>query len=207
MDTRPVDSVFGIPNYPSDALLSEPNGAHAEARALESTQPTAGSHAGAHAPPGAEIEWSNAELHSIASTIEELQRRLEQANSQVSTAAAVEATELDIGRLFVEAQRFSDDSLSKLEQQIDEILRAAEDKAKQILNEATEEALEIRRRAQEAAIVSTRTARELQTAIAGFTKVNTELAKEIGALNSMLGPGVEQGSIEYGPPPNALERD
>ena len=42
----------------------------------------------------------------------------------------VEATESEIGRLFVEAQRFSEESLSKLELQIHQILCAAEDKAK-----------------------------------------------------------------------------
>ena len=148
--------------------------------------------------PGTEVEWTNAELHSIAGTIEELQRRLEQANSRLSTVATVETTEFEIGRLFVEAQRFSEESLSKLELQIHSILRAAEDKAKQILTEATEEALEIRQQAQEAANVSTKTARELQAAIAGFTTVNDELVKELGALNSRLGPrnGRVRGEID-----------
>jgi hypothetical protein len=150
---------------------------------------------------GTEIEWTNAELHSIASTIEELQQRLELANTRLGSAAKVETTEFEIGRLFVEAQRFSEDSLSRLESQIQEILCAAEDKAKRILTEATEEALAIRRQAQEAAFVSTRTARELQSAIAGFTTVNNELVKELGALNSMLSPVSEGAATEIDPPP------
>jgi cell division septum initiation protein DivIVA len=145
---------------------------------------------------GTDVEWTNAELHSIANTIEELQQRLEVANSRLSSVASVESTEVEIGRLFVEAQRFSEDSLSRLEQQIHEVLCAAEDKAKQILTEATEEALEIRRQAQEAAFLSTRTARELQSAIAGFTTVNAELVKELGALSSMLAPVSERGMNE-----------
>jgi cell division septum initiation protein DivIVA len=113
---------------------------------------------------------------------------------------------MEIGRLFVEAQRFSEDSLSKLERQIHEVLCAAEDKAKQILTEATEEALEIRRQAQEAAFVSTRTARELQSAIAGFTTVNVELVKELGALSSMLTPVSERGMTELDSSSTVTER-
>jgi cell division septum initiation protein DivIVA len=157
--------------------------------------------------PGKDVEWTNAELHSIASTIEELQRRLELANSRLSNVANMETTEFEIGRLFVEAQRFSEDSLSKLERQIHEVLRAAEDKARQILTEATEEALEIRRQAQEATFVSTRTARELQAAIAGFTTVNHELVKELGALSSMLTPATERRITEIDPASSLPESD
>ena len=156
--------------------------------------------------PGTDVEWTNSELHS-AGTVEELQRRLEVANSRLSSAAAVETTEFEIGRLFVEAQRFSEDALSKLELQIHEILRAAEAKGKQILVEATEEALEIRRQAQEAAFASTTTARELQSAIVGFTTVNSELVKELGVLNSMLAPANERGVTEIDPSSGATESD
>jgi cell division septum initiation protein DivIVA len=145
---------------------------------------------------GTGVEWTNTELQSIATTIEDLQRRLEAANSQLSAAANVETTESEIGRLFVEAQRFSEESLSKLELQIHEILFAAEDKARAILTEATQEAIEIRRQAQEAAFLSTRTAQELQSAIGGFTTVNNELVKELGALNSMLTPASERGTTQ-----------
>jgi cell division septum initiation protein DivIVA len=148
---------------------------------------------------GVDLDSTNAELHSIANTIEELQQRLEATNNRLSRVAEVEATQVEIGRLFVEAQRFSEDSLSKLELQIHEVLSAAEVKAKQILTEATEEALEIRREAQEAAFASKRTARELQSAIAGFTTVNIELVKELGALSSMLTPANERGMTELDP--------
>jgi prefoldin subunit 5 len=194
VSTRPTDSVFGVPEPPGDTRRGEPTGVHPGASA-ELTHRQNGS----EPPPpsnhgsGDEVEWTNAELHSIAGTIEELQRRLEQANSRLSTVATVENTEFEIGRLFVEAQRFSEESLSKLELRIHTILCAAEDKAKEILTEATKEALAIRQEAQEAAFVSTKTARELQAAIAGFTTVNNELVKELGALNSMLTPGSDRG--------------
>jgi hypothetical protein len=167
-----MSDAFNLLNQPSDNHLAE------------ATQPEAG------------VDWTNSELQSIATTIEELQRRLEVANSQLGAAASVEATESEIGRLFVEAQRFSEDSLSKLEVQIHEILCAAETKAKAILTEATLEAIEIRRQAQEAAFLSTKTAQELQSAIAGFTTVNNELVRELGALNSMLTPANERGVVQ-----------
>ena len=157
--------------------------------------------------PGTDVEWTNAELHSIASTIEELQQRLEAANSRLSSVANMETTEFEIGRLFVQAQRFSEDSLSKLERQIHDVLRAAENKARQILTEATEEALEIRQQAQEATFVSTRTARELRSAIAGFTTVNSELVKELGAFSSMLAPASERAMNQIDPASGVPESD
>jgi hypothetical protein len=189
MSTRPLDSVYGVPDSPGRHTRDQSADSYAGAR-ISSIADHQGPVA-ATSGPGDGVEWSNAELHSIASTIEELQQRLVDANARLHTASAVETTELEIGRLFVEAQRFSEESLSKLEQQINEILVAAEAKAEQILREVTEEALEIRRQAQEQAVESTRTARELQTAIAGFTTINSELVKELGALNSMLTPESE----------------
>ena len=149
--------------------------------------------------PGSRVQWVNSELHTIASTIEDLQGRLEQANTRLNSVTKVETTELEIGRLFVEAQRFSEESLAKLEAKVHEILREAETKAKQILAEATEEAQEIRGQAQHAAFVSTTTLRELQSAIVGFTTVNAELLRELGTLNGMLIPGDERGMIGIDP--------
>jgi hypothetical protein len=188
MSTSPIESVFAIPERPGDAHWDAPISDIADQRVTAAAD-------GANAP-GTEVEWTNAELQSIAGTIEELQKRLETANTRLSSVAKVETMEFEIGRLFVEAQRFSEDSLSRLELQIHEILCAAEAKAKQILVEATDEALEIRRQAQEAAFMPRMTARELQSAIAGFTTVNNELVKELGALNSMLTPANERGTTE-----------
>lgn len=199
MNTSPIESVFGVRNRPSDPYQDAANSEAAnQVVAAAADEPD---------EPGTDVEWTNAELHSIASTIEELQQRLEVANTRLSSVATVETTEFEIGRLFVEAQRFSEDSLSKLESQIHEILCAAEAKAKQMLVEATEDALEIRRQAQEAAFASTSTARELQSAIAGFTTVNNELVNELGALNSMLAPANERGVTEIDRSSGAPERD
>lgn len=200
MNTRPIDWVFGDPERAGDGQPLPPRDPYPDVSLSANPNHHEGDR-GPEAAPGPEtdVEWTNAELHSIASTIEELQQRLETANTRLSNASKVETTEVEIGRLFVEAQRFSEDSLSRLERQIQEVLCAAEDKAKQILTEATEEALEIRRQAQEAAAVSTRTARELKAAIAGFTEVNIDLVKELGALSSMLTPTSERGTNELDP--------
>ena len=191
MSTTFLDSVFGVLEGPSDAHPDAPISDIADHRHADGAE-------GANAP-ATEVEWANSELLTIASTIEELQGRLEEANARLASAAKVETTEVEIGRLFVEAQRFSEASLSKLELAILEILREVEVKAKQILTEATEEAHEIRRQAQQAAFASTRTAQELQSAIAGFTTVNSELLKELGALNTMMTPASERGTTEIDP--------
>src|ERR1700722_10678927 len=199
MSTSPLESVFGIHEGPIDPYRNAPNSDTAN-RLVAAT-------ADEEDAPRTDVEWTNSELHSIASTIEELQRRLEVANTRLNSATTVETTEFEIGRIFVEAQRFSEDSLSKLELWIHEILSAAEAKARQILVEATEEALEIRQQAREAVFASTPTRRELQSAIAGFTTVNIELVNELGALNSMLAPANERGVTEINPSSGVPERD
>jgi hypothetical protein len=198
MSTSPTESVFGVRERPGGTHRDAPNSDTADHVLAAATDEVD--------TPGTDVEWANSELHSPG-TIEELQRRLEVANTRLSSAAVVETTEFEIGRLFVEAQRFSEDALSKLELQIHEILCAAEAKGKEILVEATEEALEIRRQAQEAAFASTTTARELQSAIVGFTTVNNELVKELGVLNSMLAPANEREVTEIDPSSGASERD
>jgi cell division septum initiation protein DivIVA len=187
MSTSAWNPVFGEPTQPHESPQGVPAHASQYANGSLSRPPT-----GDPSYPDA----ANAEIHSIASAIEELQARLEKANSHLGHATALRDSELEIGRLFVEAQRFSESSISKLEQQIHEILLEAEAKASQILREATEEAHEIRRQAQEAAFVSNRAAQELQSAIAGFTVVNSALVSELNALNTMLTPSSEQQVAE-----------
>jgi phage-related tail protein len=132
------------------------------------------------------VESANAEIQEVASAIEELQGRLKRANAQIGQVQAVRTTELEIGKLFMEAQRFTDAALSNLETQIQAILIEAESKASEIVSEAESEAKQIRHEAQVTSSLSATTAKELQTAIAGFSSVNGELVKELSALNSML---------------------
>jgi hypothetical protein len=143
------------------------------------------------------VESTGVEIKLIAGAIEELQARLERANSQLGQVTSVQTTEIEIGRLFVEAQRFSEATLSKLEMQVQEILLEAEAKATEILREATEEAQEIRRQVQEASSIPARTAQELKTVIAGFANVNGELIRELNALNAMLTPMVDRRSASF----------
>ena len=192
MFTMPIDS----PRGESDPGAEQPDVPMA---GLSNGRPARVSEAVQADVPDQDVEWVNSELSTIASTIAQLQGRLEEANTRLASAERVETTEFEIGRLFVEAQRFSEASLSELERQVNEILCEADAKAREILTEATQEAHEIRRQAQEAAIASTRTTRELQSAITGFTAVNNELLKELGALNEMLTPASERGMSEIEP--------
>ncbi len=146
------------------------------------------------------VESAGSELGSIAGAIETLQNRLAQAQDQLSNVAAVQTTEYEISRLFVEAQRFSEASLSKLEIQIQEILIEAEAKAAEILREATEEAAEIRRQAHQSTSIPNRAAEEVQSAIAGFASVNSQLVRELAALNDMLTTSTDHRSPSVGRP-------
>jgi hypothetical protein len=176
MTTNPIDPVFDPASFPRGDGLSE-NG-----------NSTGYGPQGSYGPQDSTVDSTTSELGAIAGAIEELQGRLAQAHEQLNQVAVVQTTEYEIGRLFVEAQRFSEASLSKLEMQIQEILVEAEAKAAEIIREATEEAAEIRRQAQQASFIPDRTAQELQTAIVGFASVNSELVKELTALNDMLTP-------------------
>jgi hypothetical protein len=176
MSTSPINPVFGD-SSPRQWPESGPAPLHPVARPQNDAQPA-----------GTDYDSPHSEINSIANAIEELQNRLERANNRLGQAATVRTTELEIGRLFVEAQRFSEASISELEHQIQEILAEAEAKAMQILREATDEAHEIRRQAQESSLVSARAANDLQAAIAGFSVVNNALVSELNALNSLLAP-------------------
>lgn len=184
MSIRGAESVFGVPETHWEV--------HAEGDSAHSSNRPNGSPETGDTSPETGVKWVNSELHEIASTIETLQSRLEEANARLSAASAVETTEVEIGRLFLEAQKFTEASLAKLEGRVNEILHEAQSKAEEILTEATEEAQEIRRQAQFAALASTKTVRELQAAIAGFTTVNTELLRELGSLNTILASGHQE---------------
>ena len=88
---------------------------------------------------------ASAELKVVSEAIEELHSRLERANAQMNQVTVVRTTELEIGRLFMEAQRFTDTALAKLEHQIQEILSEASARAQEIVHAAEHEAEEIRR--------------------------------------------------------------
>jgi chromosome segregation ATPase len=177
MDTNPIDPVFDPASYPQgEQRYSSANG----------------SRTGHQMQHDASVESASSEIGAIAGAIEELQNRLARANDQLGQVAAVQTTEFEIGRLFMEAQQFSEASIARLEMQIQEILVEAEAKAAQILREATEEAQEIRRQAEQASFIPARTAQDLQAAISGFASVNSELIRELNALNEMLAPPMDR---------------
>ena len=78
MSTSPIDSVFGVPERPGGARPEAPISDIANHRHADAAE--------AARSPGTEVEWANSELLTIASTIEELQGRLEQANSRLAGA-------------------------------------------------------------------------------------------------------------------------
>jgi hypothetical protein len=208
MSTSPMSAMFGAAPPAGGNHTGTPS---AEAVPDVAQAPTGpGADPGTDPGPGeattedAAVESASSEIEQISSAVEELQSRLVQANNRLEQVTAVRTTELEIGRLFVEAQRFSEASLSQLEKQIGVILAEAETKAAQILWEATAEAQEIRREAQQSAFFPARTAQELQSAIAGFSMVNTELVKELGVLNAMLTSTTDHTIEPSNDPPRTL---
>jgi dsDNA-specific endonuclease/ATPase MutS2 len=187
MGSEPINNAVVAPSAqqvaPPDHSLSQLIGDSAGRR---SQQPEVG-----------DVQWVNPELNLIALAIEDLEGRLERANARLGAVKNAEpATELEIGRILVEAQRFSESALSHLEAKVHDVLVEAETKARQILVEATEEANQIRRQAQQARFASTHAARELQAAIAGFTAVNSELIEELAGLNDVLVSGTRSDATQ-----------
>jgi hypothetical protein len=149
--------------------------------------------AGAVAAESAAVELASAEIEFVTGAIEDLQSRLERATTQMNQVTAVRATEREIGLLFVEAQKFTEAALAKLEGQIHQILDQAEAKAAEIVREAQQEAEEVRRQAQSTLLFPAEKVHELHAAIRGFSTSNGELVKELSALNTMLSPASERG--------------
>jgi cell division septum initiation protein DivIVA len=142
------------------------------------------------------IRRVDSELNLIALEIEDLRGRLEKANARLGNAEYLEASELEIGQLLVEAQRSSDAVLTHLDAKVHEVLVALETKARKILAEATQEAHQIRRQAQQSVIAATRTASEIRASVAGLTSVNDELLKELGELNTVLDPATQADATQ-----------
>ena len=145
------------------------------------------------ATESAAVESASAEIEFVTGAIEDLQSRLERATTQMNQVTAVRATEREIGLLFVEAQKFTEAALAKLEGQIHQILDQAEAKAAEIVREAQQEAEEVRRQAQSTTLFPAEKVHELHAAIRGFSTSNGELVKELSALNTMLSPASERG--------------
>jgi hypothetical protein len=158
------------------------NGDHDVAAATD----TPAQQSGGTREPAKEVEWAGFGQHPMSSAVEEFHGGVDVANVPLAKSEEVETAEADLGQMMVEARSISAISFSRLELQIHEVLCEAEAKATRILTEATDEAHEIRRQSQEVAMVSKRAADELQVTIAGFSAVNVELIKQLGALHSAL---------------------
>ncbi len=111
-------------------------------------------------------------------------------HSSAEGGADQQITESELGRLFVEAQRFTDDALAKLETQVERVLAEAGKKAAQIVLEAREEADEILRAAHHSTLLPSDKVSELHAAV-------DRLSGFMGQLGALLkaddhsGPGSE----------------
>jgi hypothetical protein len=137
---------------------------------------------------------ASSELGLIVEAIAELQERLAHAREQMNQVAVEETTEYEIGRLFVEAQRLSEATLSRLQFQIQGILMEAETKAAEILREANEEATDILRQAHHLSLMPDSATQDLESAIVTFANVNSELVKDLTVLSDVLTASSGTGS-------------
>ena len=90
------------------------------------------------------IASASTEIKLVAGAIAELQSRLEHALNELDQVTAVRTSEIEIGRLFMEAQQFTESALAKLEAQVANLLAEASAKAQRIVAEAQAEANQLR---------------------------------------------------------------
>lgn len=135
-----------------------------------------------------EIERVTAEVQSVSSAIDSLTRRLTEANDRLEHVSMVRSSEVEIGRLLLQAQRFVDEAVAEARDHAKATVAEAEAEADRILAEARQQAEEIIQAARSAPTVSPETLLALDTTIGEFTKANTELIHELAQLRDVLGP-------------------
>jgi dsDNA-specific endonuclease/ATPase MutS2 len=136
--------------------------------------------------PDEAIEMVSSEMDSITTAVSSLLERLDTANNKLAEATSVRMTEWEMGRLFVEAQEFTDTALNTLDEQTHQMLLEAEQEADQIIANARLEAERIVAEAKSSPALSSETVTYLRSTIEGFARVNQELLKELTFLNEML---------------------
>ncbi len=129
-----------------------------------------------------------AEFSEMSRAIEELRERLDLASSKMEHVAVVRTSELEIGRLFVQAQEFTDAALGQAEQRARQAIAEAEAEATRILEEARREAEAIVEEARQQAALPPEAVGRLDSTIAGFIEINRELIEELVYLRGSYNP-------------------
>lgn len=94
--------------------------------------------------------------------------------------------EIEVGRLFVRAQEFIDNTALEAREQANEIVRRAQMEAARIVDSAHQQARDIVREASCVPGVATDTLRQLDWTLDSFLRSNSELSREIAGLRANL---------------------
>lgn len=140
----------------------------------------------------------------VAVALDELKGQLEIANRRVSEVAAAQTTEAELGRLFVRAAQFADSAIAEAQDEARRLVADARREADRIVAEARGHADAIIEEAEQSSALPSAFALQVQTALDGFTHVNSEFMKELeflwNSLQTALPPAVTNRSGIGRPP-------
>lgn len=127
-------------------------------------------------------------LESVASVMDQLTGQLSQLTEAFGHTRTLRSTETEIGRLFLQAQAYVDESVGIAEVRARAIVSEAEVQAARIVTQANEEAAAIVERARRDAILRPEAVARLSSTIEGFSRMNDELVRELSMLRASLTP-------------------
>jgi cell division septum initiation protein DivIVA len=127
-------------------------------------------------------------LTEISRAAEELKIRSEAAIASMKRAIDLSVTEVEIGRLFVRAQAFIDQSVADAQLQASQILAEARATADGIVAQARQYAKGLTEEARQRPAMPLEAIQQLQRTIESFSRANSELKGELSQLHSTLTP-------------------
>jgi len=149
------------------------------------------------------LEAVASSLESVASTMNHLTSQLTALTEAFGRTKTLRATEAEIGRLFVRAQEYVDDSIADARERARRIVAEAQDQAAHIIEQAQAQAAEIVEQARRQAILRPEAVAQLSNTIEGFSRMNVELVEELSRLRETLAPMAEPAAepLVGSPPP------
>jgi len=140
---------------------------------------------------------SNA-LGEIASTMNDLTDRIEQAADAIQKAMVVGASGLEIARLFVRAQQFIDRAIREAQREASRVLADAHAEAERIVAQERQHTRELLEQIPLSGLLPVEAVQRVAHSIDTFTRSNSELTEELTQLRSEQAPG-DEGHSPQGP--------
>jgi hypothetical protein len=140
-------------------------------------------------------------MQELAASVDELKERLERARRQMNEIAVVQASEHNLGDLFVAAHRYAEAAVSRAQNIARQTVEDARRDAASIVSAARREAESIIEDARRRMSVTPDAVQHVDNAIEGFTRVNALLIKGLTELRRVLEPVGEPSTGAGTPPP------